>query len=97
MVGLWRVLRSDTLKTDVSSSIQPQVPQPPDSTSTQSNQEVVRKLLEIGDRFKAYQQISSLQIKAPDFAFATDDVKAHPNALPVLNRVSEKYKYACSA
>lgn len=94
MVGLWRVLRSDTLKTDVPSPVLPQVPQPPDSTSTQSNQEVVRKLLEIEARFKAYQQISSLQIKAPDFAFATDDVKSHPNALPVLNRVREKYKYA---
>lgn len=94
MVGLWRVLRSDTLKTDVPSPVPPQVPQPPDSTSTQSNQEVVRKLLEIEARFRAYQQVSLLQIKTPDFVLSDNDVRSNTNAVVVWDRVRNKYQYA---
>ena len=95
MIGTWRVLR------DVEPMPQEQSPAPksapgPLSFLESPDQETIKKLLEIEVRFQAQQQVSSLQIKTPDFVFPADEIKGKTsaNALTVWNRIKDKYQYA---
>jgi tetratricopeptide (TPR) repeat protein len=65
---------------------------PPELT----NQEAIKKLLEIEARFHVQQQVSSIQVKVPDFVFPANEVKGKQsaNALTIWNRVKDKYQYA---
>ncbi len=60
------------------------------------DQIVSKKLLEIEAQFQAYGQVSSVQIKAPDFVFPEDEIKGkqNANAVTVWNRVKDKFQYA---
>ncbi|GIW01948.1 tetratricopeptide repeat protein [Roseiflexus sp.] len=95
MIGTWRVLKS------VESMPQEQFPASksapaPLSSLESTDQETIKKLLEIEVRFQTQQQVSSLQIKVPDFVFPSDEIKGKTsaNALTVWNRIKDKYQYA---
>lgn len=98
MIGTWRVPKetaSGTLEQT------PAIKAPSDSmpkhlSSESSDQEVIKKLLEIEALFEAQQQVSSIQIKVPDFVFPANDIqgKHNTNALTIWNRVKDKYQYA---
>jgi len=98
MIGTWRVPKGAELATQV------QTPAPElasTSTPTQRSsepieQEAIKKLLEIEAFFQAQQQVSSIQVKAPDFVFPAHEIqgKQNANALTVWNRVKDKYQYA---
>jgi len=96
MIGTWRVLK-DT-ETILQGNIPTSEPVPaPASSSEALNQDTIKKLLEIEVRFQAQQQVSSLQIKAPDFVFPASEIKGKQsvNALIVVwNRIKDKYQYA---
>lgn len=92
MIGGWRIPR------DVESP-QQEAPKPmpsPVLSSEPTEQEILKKLLEIEARFQARQQISSLQIKMPDFIFPSNEIKGKisANAQTVWNRIKDKYQYA---
>ena len=93
MIGTWRVPKdAKSLPQEQTSAPKPApvlLPEPFD-------QETTKKLLEIEARFQAQQQVSSLQIKAPDFVFPASEIKGKPsaNVLTVWNRIKDKYQYA---
>lgn len=95
MIGTWRVPKSaETLLPE-----QTPMPEPtpaPVSSPEPSDQETIKKLLEIEALFQAQQQVPSLQIKAPDFVFPTSEIKGKlsTNASTVWNRIKDKYQYA---
>lgn len=98
VVGTWRVPKGAESEDQQQTSLQKPLPA---STAKQLSsepidQEVIKKLLEIEARFQAKQQISSLQIKVPDFVFPAIEIKGRPsdNALKTWNRVRDKYQYA---
>lgn len=68
----------------------------PASPPDPSDQETIKKLLEIEARFQAQQQVSSLQVKVPDFGFPADEIKGKlsTNAQTVWHRIKDKYQYA---
>lgn len=98
MVGTWRVPK----RAEPGTWEQPPVPKtlteptlnplPLEST----DQEVIKKLLEIETLFQAQQQVASIQVKVPDFVFPANEIqgKQNANALTVWNRVKDKYQYA---
>jgi len=98
MIGTWRIPKG------VESGTREQTPAPktpsdstPKSLSSEStDQEVIKKLLEIEALFEAQQQVSSIQIKIPDFVFPANEIQGRQNAdaLTIWNRVKDKYQYA---
>ena len=93
MIGSWRVPK------DVESSPKEQTPATrsvPISPPEPFEQETAKKVIEIETRFQTRQQVYSLQIKAPDFVFPSDEIKSKSsvNALTVWNRIKDKYRYA---
>ncbi|HWP47020.1 MAG TPA: tetratricopeptide repeat protein [Candidatus Limnocylindrales bacterium] len=94
VISTWRVLKG-------AESESPQQtlrlkPAPVRISTEPVDQEAIKKLLEIEARFQARQQVSSVQIKAPDFVFPANEIKGKHNAgaLTVWNRVKDKYQYA---
>ena len=98
MIGTWRVPKGAEAKTEeqltVSKTPPNSIPEPSSSEST--DQEVIKKLLEIEKLFQAQQQVASIQLKVPDFVFPANEIKGkqNANALMVWNRVKDKYQYA---
>ncbi len=97
LIGTWRVPKgAESLPLEPtppeSKSIPPLVSSPEQSL----DQEIIKKLLEIEARFQAHQQAHSLQIKVPDFAFPTGEIKGRlsANAITDWNRIKDKYQYA---
>lgn len=74
MIGTWRIPKG-------AESPQQEPPTPksmpvPVSPPEPSDQETIKKLLEIEARFQARQQVSFLQVKVPDFGFPCSRVEA---------------------
>ncbi|MFN3391926.1 MAG: tetratricopeptide repeat protein [Meiothermus ruber] len=98
IIGTWRVPKEAESVTreqpPVSKTLSDSTPKPSPSEST--DQEVIKKLLEIETLFQAQQQVASIQLGAPDFVFPVDEIqgKQNANALTVWNRVKDKYLYA---
>ena len=98
MIGTWRVPKGAEAKTEeqftVSKTPSDTMPNPSSSEST--DQEVIKKLLEIETLFQAQQQVASIQLKVPDFVFPANEIqsKQNANALMVWDRVKNKYQYA---
>lgn len=95
MIGTWRVLKSVEPMPQEQFPASKSAPAPLPSLES-TDQETIKKLLEIEVRFQTQQQVSSLQIKAPDFVFPSDEIKGKTsaNALTVWNRIKDKYQYA---
>lgn len=95
MIGTWRIPKGAESLPQEQTSGSKQVPAPV-APLEPSDQETIKKLLEIEARFQAQQQVSSLQVKVPDFVFPTDEIKGKlsTNAQTVWNRIKDKYQYA---
>lgn len=98
MIGTWRVYKCTELATQLQTSVPEPISTP---THTQQSsepiaQEAIKKLLEIEALFQTQQQVSSIQVKIPDFIFPENEIqgKQNTNALKVWNRVKDKYQYA---
>ncbi|MFN7088647.1 MAG: DNA-binding protein, partial [Candidatus Paceibacteria bacterium] len=93
MIGTWRVPKDSGIlpQEQISASKPATAP-----FQKSFDQEISKKLLEIEARFQAQQQVSSLQIKAPDFVFPDSEIKGKlsDNAFKVWTRVKNKYQYA---
>jgi len=89
IIGTWRVPK-------VGESEINKPPLKPELTFPNTDQETLRRLLEIKAQFNAHQQIYSIQLKVPDFNFPTDEIKGKQiaNAIKVWDRVKNKYHYA---
>jgi len=95
IIGTWRIPKGAESLLQEQTSEPKQVPDPV-SPLEPSNQETIKKLLEIEARFQAQQQVSVLQIKIPDFVFPADEIKgkSSTNAQTVWHRIKDKYQYA---
>lgn len=94
MIGTWRIPKGGE-------SLHQESPMPKPmpahvSPPEPSDQETIKKLLEIEAHFQAQQQVSSLQVKVPDFMLPATEIsgKSSANALTVWNRIKDKYQYA---
>lgn len=92
MIGTWHIPKG-------SESLQQEPPKSmlaPASPPESSDQETIKKLLEIEARFQVQQQVPSLQVKVPDFGFPADEIKGtlSTNAQTVWHRIKDKYQYA---
>jgi tetratricopeptide (TPR) repeat protein len=99
MIGTWRVPRGAGLETQEHTPIPEPASTPPPALSPPdlADQETIKRLLEIEARFQVrQQQVSFIQIKAPDFVFPANEMqgKQSANALTIWNRVKNKYEYA---
>jgi len=98
MIGTWRVPKDAESETREQTPVPKPTPAPmlEQPSPEFTNQEAIKKLLEIEARFHAQQQVSSIQVKVPDFVFPANEIKGKQsaNALTVWNRVKDKYQYA---
>ena len=98
MIGTWRVPKDAESETREQTPVPKPTPAPmlEQPSPEFTNQEAIKKLLEIEARFHAQQQVSSIQVKVPDFVFPAIEIKGKQsaNALTVWNRVKDKYQYA---
>jgi tetratricopeptide (TPR) repeat protein len=96
MIGTYRCLKCpDPEPMDETSG--PTLPPEPKAPSPKpTDQEAIKKYLEIKTLFEAQQQVSSIQVKIPDFVFPANEIKGKQSAsaLTVWNRVKDKYQYA---
>jgi len=98
MIGTWRVPKGAESETQEQTPVPKSMsaPVPKHSSPEFTDQEAIKKLLEIEARFQAQQQVSSVQVKAPDFVFPVNEIKGKQiaNAQTVWNRVKDRYQYA---
>jgi len=98
MIGTWRVPKGTELAIQVQTLVsEPTSPSTPTQRSSEPiDHEAIKKLLEIEALFQAQQQVSSIQVKTPDFIFPANEIqgKQNTNAQKVWNRVKDKYQYA---
>lgn len=95
MIGTWRIPKGAESLPQQQTSGSKQIPASV-SPLEPSDQETIKKLFEIEARFQAQQQVSSLQVKVPDFGFPADEIKGKlsTNAQTVWHRIKDKYQYA---
>jgi len=98
MIGTWRLPKGAESETRAHTPA-PKTPSdsmPKPSSSEPVDQEVIKKLVEIEALFETQQQVSSIQIKVPDFVFPANEIQGrqNANALTIWNRVRDSYQYA---
>lgn len=98
MIGTWRVPKGAESETRQQTPVPKPTPAPvPEQSSPESiDQEAFKKLLEIEAHFQAQQQVSSIQVKEPDFVFPGNEIqsKQNNNAKKIWERVTQSYRYA---
>lgn len=98
MISGWRISREAQSATQVSPPFpkSTSAPTPKESLPADIDQEALKKLLEIEARFQAQEQVSSLQLKEPDFVLPENEVQSqkNANAKSIWERVVQKYRYA---
>jgi tetratricopeptide (TPR) repeat protein len=98
MIGSWRIPKDSESATRVQPPAIEMVstPMPEQLSPEPFEQEAIKKILEIEALFQAQQQVSSIQVKVPDFVFPANEIKGKQsaNALVVWNRIKDRYQYA---
>jgi tetratricopeptide (TPR) repeat protein/AAA+ ATPase superfamily predicted ATPase len=97
MIGAWRIPKGAEPESQQQALTEPvQAIIPKQNLADPVDQEAIKKLLEIEARFQAQQQVSSIQVNAPDFVFPASEIKGKnaAGALVVWNRIRDKYQYA---
>lgn len=112
MIGSWQLLadspsqseevlqtREDNLNDKPSTKSGTTLPSPlqhPVASESVLTAEVLRKLIEIEERFRARSEAAVIRLTKPDFIFPSSEIKGNQNATAraIWNRVKDKFAYA---